>query len=132
MQKVRQLYVSYKFEEAEQEQDKLEVDAGDAPEDVTKFKMRLSYWETKAHYSLGNYKTALELADNHVKALDTEHPSLVMSEKYSEGLPALKEANPALINEINVPDYVIYMYLKFRLIQARISITIWMNHVAHE
>lgn len=51
-----------------------------------------------------------------MQALGAEYPSLVMKEKYSEGLPALKEANPTLINDINAPDYVIYMYLKFRLL----------------
>ena len=84
--------------------------------------MRLSHWEAKGHYLLGDYKTALELADEQVEALEKEHPSLVMKEKYTEGLPALKAAETAikddapLINDINVPDYVIYIYMKFRLL----------------
>ena len=78
--------------------------------------MRLSHWEAKGHYLLGDYKTALELADEQVKALDEENPSLVMKEKYTEGLPALKEGSTPLINDINVPDYIIYMYMKFRLL----------------
>jgi len=69
---------------------------------------------------LGDYKTALELADEQVEALEKEHPSLVMKEKYTEGLPALKEGSTPLINEMsgeyNVPDYVIYIYMKFRLL----------------
>lgn len=111
---------------------KLVEDGSDAPEDVAKFKLRLSHWEAKARYALGDYKKALELADEQVQALDAEYPSLVMKEKYNEGLPALEDANPALINDINAPDYVIYMYLKFRLLQARTNKAIGMNHIAHE
>lgn len=65
---------------------------------------------------LGDYKTALELADKQVEALDKEHSSLVMKEKYTEGLPALKEGSTPLIDDINVPEYVIYIYMKFRLL----------------
>lgn len=76
----------------------------------------MSHWEAKGRYLLGDYKTALELADEQVEALGKEHPSLVMKEKYTEGLPALKEGSTPLINDINVPDYIIYMYMKFRLL----------------
>jgi hypothetical protein len=92
----------------------------------------LSHWEAKGRYLLGDYKTALELADEQVEALDKEYPALVMKEKYTEGLPALKEGSTPLINDINVPDYVIYIYMKFRLLQARVNKAIGMNHVAHE
>lgn len=68
---------------------------------------------------LGDYKTALELADEQVEALEKEYPALVMKEKYTEGLPALKEGSTPLINAVSIPDYqeyVIYIYMKFRLL----------------
>jgi hypothetical protein len=35
-------------------------------------------------------------------------------------------------NKVDVPESVIYIFLKFRLLQARINKSIGMNHEAHD
>ena len=34
--------------------------------------------------------------------------------------------------KVDVPDMIIYIFLKFRLLQARINKSIGMNHIAHD
>lgn len=104
--------------------------------DDPKLRLRADYWEAKAYYNLGEYKTSLEKADAQVKLLLEKFPDLHTQAKKEEIILSLTDdENDTKIQEIKkieVEPHICYIFLKYRLLQARINKGIAKNPEAHD
>lgn len=99
--------------------------------------MRANYWEAKAYYNMGDYKTSVDLADAQVKIFMAKYPDLDTKAAKEEIILSLSDddENMSTIKEIKsveVPNEISYIFLKYRLMQARINKAIGLNGLAHD
>jgi hypothetical protein len=94
--------------------------------------MRANYWEAKAYYNMGDYKTSIELADVQVKSMVAKYPDLGIKAAKEEIILSLSDSDENMstiveIKQVEVPKEISYIFLKYRLLQARINKAIGLN-----
>ena len=99
--------------------------------------MRAKYWEAKAYYNMGDYKTSVELADIQVKSMVEKYPDLDVKAPKEEIILSLSDSDENMstiteIKQVEVPKEISYIFLKYRLLQARINKAIGLNGEAHD
>lgn len=99
--------------------------------------LRINYWRAKSQYQIGNYKEALAEADKQVQVFSEEYPEFwkeISKEGSSLDKAVKQKEEPTGIVEIKeeLDEHIIYIVLKYRLLQARLNKAIHMSHIAHD
>ena len=85
---------------------------------------------------MGDYKVSLEKAEKQVSELEEKYPDLSVEVKNEEIILSLKDGDdePKIqeIQQIEVPPHISYIFLKYKLIMARINKAISKNPEAHD
>lgn len=85
---------------------------------------------------MGDYKVSLEKVEKHVNELIQKYPDLCVPIKKEQIILSLSddENDPKIqeIEEVKVPSHISYLYLKYKLVQARINKAISRNPEAHD
>ena len=131
LKKIRELYNQLSIEEANAEADGLDI----SDESNAAF-MRIRHWKAKAYFFIGDYKTCQELCNAEVDKLLEVHPYLKVEVEDCENFESLSSQinapNVVEINDSSENEGVTYIYLKWRLLQARVNKSIGMCTVANQ
>ena len=101
---------------------------------------RVNLWKAKAYYNIGEYLTSLTQVDEAVEKFKASYPKLIrepalpqIAEAEGATVTEIKDDDEALkITEVEVPEAVTYMYLKYRLLQARLNKSIGFANKAQD
>lgn len=113
---------------------------------IENVKFRLEFTECKGLYHLGDYKTCLEKVLARTSEIEQAYPDLrdigaasaEKAKKQEKGMNKedyefnVEDMDVKAITKVVAEERVNYMYLKYKLLQARLQKAIGMNHVASE
>lgn len=131
-----------KFTDAYQEARK--SDKKDLIKQIEDVKFRLEFTECKVLYHLGDYKVCLDLVVERGKQIEAAYPEIVdigtpsteIKQKQANGLNKddyefdMDNYKLKDITQCGIDERISYMYLKYKLLEARIQKAVGMNHVA--